>query len=121
MGTKAKNAEGKTRSTRTEQVGVAEDSNYSRWEGGTGGTSPTDGNFGVGIAGAAGKEADSAITGGILEQLIQDAEDQLQSSVECIEWYEREREKHQERLNNLKQLQALRQQSDPPQIEPSEE
>jgi hypothetical protein len=48
-----------------------------------------------------------AISGGILIQLIQDAEDQLEQAEACIKWYEDEKRKIQQRLDNLRQLQDL--------------
>ena len=47
------------------------------------------------------------IAGGILEQLVAQAEDQLREAAECIEWYQRSLEKAQRQLENLRQLQAL--------------
>jgi hypothetical protein len=43
--------------------------------------------------------------GGILAQLIQDAEVQLGKAQECVEWYQREVAELQTRLENLKRLQ----------------
>lgn len=54
----------------------------------------------------------SAVSGGILAQLIDDAEDQLEQANACIQWYEDERQKVLGRLENLRQLQSL--QSDNP-------
>lgn len=45
--------------------------------------------------------------GGILTQLIEQAEDQLREAQECISWYERAEEKARKQLENLKQLQQL--------------
>lgn len=50
------------------------------------------------------------IAGGILSQLIQQAEDQLREAEECISWYERAKEKAQRQVENLRQLQQLAEQ-----------
>lgn len=50
------------------------------------------------------------LLGGILEQLISSAEDQLRETQECISWYQRAEEKARKQLENLKQLQQLAEQ-----------
>lgn len=50
------------------------------------------------------------VTGGILSQLISQAEDQLREAEECISWYERAKQKAHKQLENLKQLQQLAEQ-----------
>lgn len=112
MGTRSKDAEGEAWSARTKQVGVAQNPNYPHRKGGVGRVGQPDGNICIGIIGALGAKTNSLIAGGILEQLIQDAEDQLQASIECIEWYKRERDKNLKRLNKLKELRDLKQKSD---------
>lgn len=47
------------------------------------------------------------LLGGILTQLIEQAEDQLRETQECISWYQRAEEKARKQLENLKQLQQL--------------
>jgi hypothetical protein len=48
--------------------------------------------------------------GGILDQLIDDAEKQLVKSRECIVWYREEVKQYEEKLNNLRKLKELQQQ-----------
>ena len=48
--------------------------------------------------------------GGILDQLIDDAQKQLVKSQECIVWYQSEAKEVQDKLQNLKKLRELRQQ-----------
>ncbi len=57
---------------------------------------------GIGVA--------SAI-GGILDQLINDAEKQLVRSRECIVWYREEAKEYEQKLNNLRKLKELQQQT----------
>ena len=47
--------------------------------------------------------------GGILDQLIEDAQKQLVKSQECIVWYQSEAKEAQDKLQNLKKLRELRQ------------
>jgi phage shock protein A len=46
--------------------------------------------------------------GGILDQLIDDAEKQLVKSRECIVWYREEAKEYEQKLNNLRQNVASR-------------
>lgn len=46
------------------------------------------------------------ILGGILGQLIKDAEHRLAETEECVAWYQREAEKAKERLTELRSLQS---------------
>ncbi|WP_293335137.1 hypothetical protein [Microcoleus sp. CAWBG58] len=58
--------------------------------------------------------------GGILDQLIDDAQKQLVKSLECIVWYQSEAKECEQKLNNLiklKELQA-RQKEEQQQLEP---
>jgi hypothetical protein len=48
--------------------------------------------------------------GGILDQLIDDAEKQLVKSRECIVWYREEAKEYEQKLNNLRKLKELQQQ-----------
>ena len=48
--------------------------------------------------------------GGILDQLIDDAEKQLVKSRECIVWYREEAKEYEQKLNNLRKLKQLQQQ-----------
>lgn len=47
--------------------------------------------------------------GGILDQLIEDAQKQLVKSQECIVWYQSEAKEVRDKLENLKKLKELRQ------------
>lgn len=47
------------------------------------------------------------LLGGILSQLVLDAEQRLGEVRECIEWYQREEEKQLARLNELRKLAQL--------------
>ena len=58
---------------------------------------------------AAGNLLGDAI-GGILDQLIDDAEKQLVKSRECIVWYREEAKEYEQKLNNLRKLKELQQQ-----------
>ena len=46
------------------------------------------------------------VLGGILSQLVSDAEDRLAEMRECVNWYQREVEKCEERLTQLHALTA---------------
>lgn len=48
-----------------------------------------------------------SIAGGILDQLIADAEDQLAKTRACIDWYQQEELEKVARLENLKRLRDL--------------
>ena len=58
--------------------------------------------------------------GGILDQLIDDAEKQLVKSRECIVWYKEEAKECENKLNNLLKLKELqaRQKEEQQQLEP---
>jgi hypothetical protein len=47
------------------------------------------------------------LVGGILAQLIQDAEDRLGEAEECIAWYQREKQKQVRRLETYRDLVKL--------------
>ncbi|WP_341730878.1 hypothetical protein [Microcoleus sp. EPA2] len=51
----------------------------------------------------------SCALGGILDQLIDDAEKQLVKSRECIVWYTEEVKDYEQKLNNLRKLKELQQ------------
>ena len=51
------------------------------------------------------------LLGGILAQLLKAEENRLSETEECIVWYQREREKAESRIQELKQLQKLAQAS----------
>ena len=48
--------------------------------------------------------------GGMLDQLIDDAEKQLVKSHECIVWYREEVKEYEQKLNNFRKLKQLHQQ-----------
>ena len=58
--------------------------------------------------------------GGILDQLIDDAQKQLVKSMECIVWYQSEARECEQKLNNLLKLKELqaRQKEEQQQLEP---
>ncbi|MBW4523481.1 MAG: hypothetical protein KME16_28070 [Scytolyngbya sp. HA4215-MV1] len=49
----------------------------------------------------------SLVTGGILAQLIEEVKDQLGDAEQCIEWYQREKERAEKKLETLEQLAEL--------------
>jgi hypothetical protein len=76
--------------------------------GGEGGVDPNcsgDEYLGQRTVGAFG--AGEALVGGILAQLIQDAEDRLGEAEECITWYQREKQKQVRRLATYRDLVKL--------------
>jgi len=83
-------------------------------ERGVGSTSSGAGDIGSGDDRAAWAEGGRShlITGGILSQLIQETEDQLAEDKECVDWYQRQIEKHERKLTNLRQLQKIQQQAE---------
>lgn len=97
-------------SLRTRKDGSTGSSHNSRSESGTGSVGEQPGNFDSRTLGAVGTEA---IVGGMLSQMIEEVESQLQNDQECIEWYEREKEKHLRKLENLRQLRELQLSSEP--------
>jgi hypothetical protein len=103
------NAESQTRSVRAEQKRLAKSQNHPRGQARTGAASSADGDISRRVARAtrSGASIVKPVTGGILTQLIEQVEDQLGNDEACIEWYQREKDKHQRQLENLKQLQAL--------------
>ncbi|MEG4329981.1 hypothetical protein, partial [Microcoleus sp. herbarium5] len=48
--------------------------------------------------------------GGMLDQLIDDAEKQLVKSRECIVWYREEEKEYEQKLNNFRRLKQLHEQ-----------
>jgi hypothetical protein len=58
----------------------------------------------VGTAGTGSALGVAFLFGGIVAQLIQDAEDRRAEVVDCIDWYQRELEKCDRRLESLKTL-----------------
>lgn len=58
-----------------------------------------------------GSRIDHALTGGIIDQLIDLTRERLDNANACIDWYQRESEIYQAKLNNLSQLKALYEQS----------
>jgi hypothetical protein len=76
-------------------------------EGGTvGGVSG--GNAGVDREGSS---IGDPLTGGIIDQLIDLTRERLDNASACIDWYQREQETYQTKLDNLMKLQALYAQS----------
>ncbi|MEP6517437.1 hypothetical protein [Microcoleus vaginatus] len=52
----------------------------------------------------------SHAVGGMLDQLIDDAEKQLVKSRECIVWYREEEKEYEQKLNNFRRLKQLHKQ-----------
>lgn len=74
--------------------------------------SNNDGNFSSGIIGETRPRRYSdydRLTGGIITQLIKDAEDQLGEARACIEWYGKKEQEQLERLENFRKLQEIEQ------------
>lgn len=78
-------------------------------EGGAGAVGGESEYLSGGIAGTSGEGTSQrpSLLGGILAQLIDDAEDRLGKAQECIGWYQREVEELQARLEKLKRLRQL--------------
>lgn len=108
------NAKSETQPIRTEKDGEFLHSPDTGWKKGIRISGGTDGSFSDRNTGTPGTgphtDFFSLLTGGIISQLITDAEDRLGQSQECIEWYEREKEENIKRLENLKKLQRLAEQ-----------
>lgn len=104
-------AEGKTRTARRTKDREVVHADESHREGGTGEAGGGSGSFGSGTSGIsrAGQTTDNPIVGGILSQLIDDAEKDVERTQECIEWYQRELEEKTQRLEDLKRLRELEQ------------
>lgn len=104
-------AQGETQSAWSGEVGDIPSSTDSHSQGRATDSSSVYGNLSRGIVGKtrSGRDSDQCIdiTGGILAQLIADAEDQLGEARACIEWYQ---EKEKEQLKRLENLQKLYQQ-----------
>ncbi|MBD1939103.1 hypothetical protein [Microcoleus sp. FACHB-68] len=114
MSSMESNAKGEARGTRTDKG--SEDlrpSNPGRQEG-IGRDSSQHEYLSGGSAGEIGQRQDThyvaTLTGGVIGQLILDAEDRLKVARECIEWYVREEEKELSRLDNLRKLNTLAEQ-----------
>lgn len=107
-------AKSETRTVWTETDRGVSHSSVAGWEEGAGVHSEQHGDFGDRIVGTVGTGPHSnylvLLTGGIISQLIADAEDRLGQSEECIEWYVREKEENLKRLENLRKLQRLAEQ-----------
>lgn len=53
-----------------------------------------------------------ALAGGILAQLIKDAETRLSEARECVEWYQQEEQKQLQRLEELRALESVGEQTE---------
>lgn len=88
--------------------------------GGAGQFSRTTGNESLRVGGTNRTRCNSAqaasVSGGILLQLIKQAEDQLEETDECIKWYEAQKTKIQNYLEGLKNLQELEDQGHQPEV-----
>lgn len=105
------NAESEESTARGQENAETSDSTNSRRKGRTGTISRTDGDIGSGTTGEIGSGnhsfADTDVAGGVIEQLIIDAEDRLKVARECIDWYKREEETALARLDNLEKLREV--------------
>lgn len=107
-------AQVQTSSTRTTQVREDSTSTNPRGkrEGGT--TDKIDGIVSERAARTIGSWSNynftSSFAGGILDQLIKDAENRLEKAQACIEWYEDEKQEALERLENLRHLKEIEEQ-----------
>jgi len=85
------------------------------WEGGTGGSSRISGSDSLGPDRAdrsrGTPDIGAVVTGGILSQLIESVAEQLAESDECIEWYQRRSQQLQSRLDELRRLKVLNDES----------
>ena len=108
----------KTRTARTVERGTAFDSHDSRGQAGSGKSRSNHGSVSLRTARTLGQTANLSVsfTGGILTQLIKQVESQLgtahyqvQNAEACIQWYQREKEEHQHRVEDLEeQLEHLK-------------
>lgn len=95
------NAESTSQSARATQNSTSRRSAHPRRKAGIGALGRKPGSFASRASRAIGTEA---VIGGILNQLIEDAEDQLDKTHEHVEWYQREAEQQLARLERLRQL-----------------
>lgn len=81
-------------------------------EGSTARSSEQASGVSVGTTGAdsTGSTVGFALLGGIIGQLIEQCEERLSEARECVDWYTREVDRVERRLNELKELEALAQQ-----------
>lgn len=103
------NAEGNAWEVRGDEGGPYAIAAYSNGKGSIASEGPSPQHLGIRVdrASRTGGIPRGGIAGGILEQLVIQAEEQLREAAECIEWYQRSFEKAQRQLENLRQLQAL--------------
>jgi outer membrane protein TolC len=77
---------------------------------GIGSASDSAGNNPIGVSGTdwEGRFAIllTSFSGGILNRLMQQAQDQLDNANACIEWYEREKQRAEQAINELSELQS---------------
>lgn len=107
------NAESQTWGARRPEERTSESQNFPASEARVRGDSSGVEDIGFGAAREGGEEegsSGSTIGGKIVAQLIQEAEDQLGTARECIDWYQREEEKILLKLDRLRRL--LKQESD---------
>lgn len=104
----AKSASQSARTAKNREDSNQSDSAGQDW---SGSASVREGNIAGGISGEDRKEGDFdihvSLTGGIIAQLIRDAEIQLGKTRDCIRWYEDEEQEQLERLKNLQRLHEL--------------
>jgi len=80
-------------------------------------------DIGIGVGGTIreGKNRPGTVNGGIIAQLITDAEARLGEAQECVEWYLREIRKCEQRLEQLHHLLELERQQSQKQLSTEEE
>lgn len=98
------NAESITQSARGTQIGAIEGTDYADREGRIAEVSRFFEHFDLRDFRAAGPGATGWLVGGILTRIVEDKLDRVREAEECIEWYEREKQK---RLEELEALQSL--------------
>ncbi|QYO62585.1 hypothetical protein [Leptolyngbya sp. 7M] len=108
----SENAKSQARGTRGSEERVAESENIAPSQEWTGGNSSGISSVRLGAARAGGEKKNfvgASLGGKIIAQLIREAEDQLGTARECIDWYQREEQKALTKLEQLRQLQEEQQ------------
>ena len=97
------------------EIGVLPAEADADWEAATGEVGGASGNVDVRLCGDAASLpfGYGVLIGGILTQLMADAEARLGEMRECVDWYQREVQKCEQRLSDLQQLAALAQGEQP--------
>lgn len=106
--------EGKTREVRRAENPTDSGATDTHWQGDAARRSESSRGISQRAIGTNSQGTDhfGAITGGILGQLIADTEDRINEAAECLAWYQRELDKNQQRLANLRHLEELAKQQE---------